>query len=244
MSNSSTTTMDRPVISNRELLLKTLPLPAAEVVDIGCGDGRLARMIAEHGRAKHVFGIECSLRQLEKAHEFPADERVSILEGIAQSLPFSAETIDIVIFFNSLHHIPEDAMDLALHEAARILRPDGLLYVCEPIAEGPFFTLCQPVDDETRVRAAAQDALGRVLRSPERSHLKLVKDLIYSNMVKLRSFDAFKERITSANPERDAIFEAKNQTLRAMFDDLAERDEDGAYLFEQPSYMILMQKVP
>ena len=81
------------------------------------------------------------------------------VEGAAEALPFPDASFDVVIFFNSLHHVSAESMDAALAEAARVLRRDGLLYVQEPSAQGPAFELLRPVNDETPVRKAAQQAL-------------------------------------------------------------------------------------
>src|SRR3954447_23970558 len=83
------------------------------------------------------------------------------LEGGAQALPLEDASADVVVFANSLHHVPGDLLDAALGEAARVLRPGGLLYLPEPVAEGPYFELVRAVDDETAVRAAAHAAIGR-----------------------------------------------------------------------------------
>ncbi len=67
---------------NHEVIVKTLALPGKRVIDVGCGDGTLVRLLASHGA--HVLGVECSPRQLAKAWaQTPVtDER--IIEGIGQ----------------------------------------------------------------------------------------------------------------------------------------------------------------
>jgi ubiquinone/menaquinone biosynthesis C-methylase UbiE len=56
-----------------------------------------------------------------------------------ERLPFAAAAFDLVLLFNSLHHVPVDRQGAALAEAARVLRPGGDLLVAEPLAEGPWF---------------------------------------------------------------------------------------------------------
>ena len=53
----------------------------------------------------------------------------------------------------------------ALAEARRVMRPDGAVYVAEPLAEGDFFALTSFVEDEVEVRAAAQAALAGAARA-------------------------------------------------------------------------------
>ncbi|MGE4281718.1 MAG: class I SAM-dependent methyltransferase, partial [Magnetospirillum sp.] len=93
---------------NADVIVETLDLEGKRVVDVGCGDGHLTRLMAKHGA--HVLGVECSPRQLAKAWKADkvADER--IVEGVGQALPAEDASADIVVFFNSLHHIPLEHM--------------------------------------------------------------------------------------------------------------------------------------
>ena len=119
------------------------------IVDVGCGDGALVRALANQGA--RMIGVEISAGQLEGARAHPpvADERY--VEGTGQALPLADDSADAVVFLQSLHHVPEEHMDAALAEAARVA---PLVYVQEPLAQGPFFDLVALVDDETRVRGA------------------------------------------------------------------------------------------
>ena len=107
-----------------------------------------------------AIGVETGAEPLARAraHEPVSDERY--VEGVGQALPLEDASADAVLFVQSLHHVPEDAMDAALAEAARVARPGGGVVVLEPLAEGPFFALVAMVDDETRVRALAQEAVA------------------------------------------------------------------------------------
>lgn len=226
-------------ISNHALLLETLApvLAGARICDVGCGDGRLARSLVEKGAASAI-GVECSPRQLAKARALPETSGVSIVEGVAEALPLPDAGVDVVIFFNSLHHVPPPAMDAAMAESARVLVPGGLVYVCEPVAEGPFYALCRPVDDEAEVRAKAQAAL----KDTHRHGLTVERDEIYRHVVRMPDFATFRDRLVSANAERDAIFARLEPQLRAAFERLAGRDDGGAFTFDQPGHMTLLRR--
>jgi SAM-dependent methyltransferase len=143
---------------------------------------------------------------------------------------------DYVVFFNSLHHVPAAVMAKALEEAARVLRPGGQVYVSEPIAEGPFFETCRPVDDETEVRARAYHALNNC------AALRPVREFRYLHTVQMRTFDAFRDRIISANTEREARFDAMRDDLRPLFEAKGTRTEDG-WEFDQPMRVNLLERV-
>lgn len=218
---------------NGDVIVETLALDGKRVIDVGCGDGSLARRLAKFGA--RVLGVECSPRQLAKARAAGAVPGVEIVEGVGQALPAPSGEADYVVFFNSLHHVPAEVMDKALEEAARVLRPGGRVYVSEPVAEGPFFQTCRPVDDETQVRARAYRALQscRALRP--------VQEIHYLHTVQMRTFDAFRDRIISANMEREARFDAMKDELRVLFEANGTRTADG-WEFDQPMRVNLLER--
>ncbi|WP_041794676.1 class I SAM-dependent methyltransferase [Pararhodospirillum photometricum] len=227
----------RPRHRNSEVLLAWVPVQGATVVDVGCGDGALARTLVQAGAAR-VVGLEVSARQLARAARTPLPPEVMILKGGAQALPLADASADAVIFFNSLHHVPKALMPQALAEAARVVRSGGWIYVGEPIAEGPHFDLLRPVDDETEVRAAALACVRQAVADG----LSLEREQEYLHTVRLASFEALRERTAAANPEREAVFDAHETSLRAAFDRLGRRDADGATLFDQPMRALLLRK--
>ena len=124
---------------HQDVMAALVPLPGAHVLDIGCGNGRITRLIA--GLGAHVVGIDPGQSQLEKARALPPLYGESYVFGVAENLPAADASADVVFFFNSLHHVPETAMDTALDEARRALKPNGWLFIAEPLAEGPQFLM-------------------------------------------------------------------------------------------------------
>src|SRR3954463_12998872 len=154
--------MAPPTRSPRDVLAALLPPDEPVVVDVGCGDGSLVRWLERNGA--RAIGIEVADEPLARAREHDRVGRERYEQAGAQALPLVDACADAVLFVNSLHHVPGELLEAALAEAARVLRPGGLLYVQEPLAEGPYFELLRPVDDETAVRAAAHAAIGRAAR--------------------------------------------------------------------------------
>ncbi|MBC7953671.1 MAG: class I SAM-dependent methyltransferase [Rhodospirillaceae bacterium] len=218
---------------NTDVIVETLALEGKRVIDVGCGDGSLVRHMAKFGA--QVLGVECSPRQLAKARAAAPAPRTEIVEGVGQALPAPSNEADVVVFFNSLHHVPPDLMGKALDEAARVLRPGGQVYVSEPLAEGLFFQTCRPVDDETQVRTLAYQALRNC------PALKPVQEFRYIHTVTMKTFAAFRDRILSANSEREARFDAMTEELHALFNANGSRSEDG-WSFEQPMRVNVLAK--
>ena len=105
------------------------------LIEAGCAAGDTARRLAELGA--RVLAVEPDELQAEKNRAAPAASGVTFVEAGAQALPAEDASMDGVLFFRSLHHVPRELMDAALGEAARVLKPDGFLYVAEPGMEGP-----------------------------------------------------------------------------------------------------------
>jgi SAM-dependent methyltransferase len=199
-----------------------------DVLDVGCGEGELVRRLVLAGA--RVVGLDPLAVALEHArHAGPPSPAARFVEGPAEALPFPGESFDVVIFFNSLHHVPAESMDAALAEAARVLRGGGVLYVQEPLAEGSFFEVVRAVEDETRVRAAAQDALRRATSEGRLVELASREAVITFSL----EFEHFCERMVSVDPARGAELNEHGSALRAAFERLGRQVRDG-YEFDQP----------
>ncbi len=99
------------------------PLAGRALLDLGCGSGLLCRLAADRGA--DVAGIDICPQLLEIARErTPAAD---LREGDMSALPFADASFDIVTAANALQFAPDPAEAFA--EAARVLRPRGLLVV-------------------------------------------------------------------------------------------------------------------
>lgn len=99
-------------------------LATGEYLDVGCGGLALPAYMKD---ARHIdfFGLDPYSRPV--ARKFP------FIAGCADFLPFSSECFDGVMFSSSLDHTINPKR--ALEEAARVLRPGGLLIVWETMRE-------------------------------------------------------------------------------------------------------------
>lgn len=210
-----------------KVLEEILTLEHAEIVDVGCGDGWLARAMAKRGA--YVTGVEISPKQLARARSFAPVGNEHFIQGSAEDLPLPTRSADIVIFFNALHHVDKQSLPKALSESARVLKSGGILYVSEPMAEGPYFELMKPVHDETQVRADAQ----RILTFAPEFGLVKERQLTHLDTITFADFDAFHDRITSINPHVRQRFEDDEANMRDHFEALGTENDEG-WKFDQP----------
>jgi 2-polyprenyl-6-hydroxyphenyl methylase/3-demethylubiquinone-9 3-methyltransferase len=105
----------------RALRVGLEPLPGRRVLDLGCGKGRFARRLAEAGA--EVVGLDLSAAMLAEA------TGVGRVRGSARRLPFAAATFDAVVAVEVFEHLA--AVEPALAEARRVLRPGGVLAIVD-----------------------------------------------------------------------------------------------------------------
>jgi len=183
---------------------------ARDVLDIGCGHGALARLLVRKSLA--VTGIDPAPGAIAAAQE-KVPEAQFMVAG-AEALPFDPGSFDACIFLNSLHHVPVPLMGQALREALRVLRPRGEVIVIEPLADGPYFEVMRPVEDETEIRRAAIAAIDALCASGAATG---PAPATYSRPTPVADVDAFIDGLARVDPARRAVAEAQRATLAALF---------------------------
>jgi SAM-dependent methyltransferase len=204
----------------------------ADVLDVGCGNGRLARQLAELGA--RVTAMEVSEAQLASARAAD-DGSVRYIVGRAEALPLPDSSVDLVVFRASLHHVETDQMGAALREAARVLRPGGVVYAAEPLAEGDFYALVAVVDNEDEVRIEAQ----RVLADAPAAGLALVATEDYELEALVGELDTLRRRMVAVDPARGAVFDARRPELERRFAELGEPADHGRRFTETMRAVVL-----
>lgn len=115
---------------NRELLLDPVMLglcgevSGLTVLDLGCGEGRFCRMLAE--REASTIGIDPTSELVREARR-RGDERAGWVMGTGEKLPFREEAFDLVVSYVTLVDIVDYVG--AIQESARVLKHRGSLVV-------------------------------------------------------------------------------------------------------------------
>jgi len=106
-------------------LLAQLPERCGRALEIGCGTGNFARLLA--ARAERVVALDISPQMIRLARERSASySNIDFLEGDAMSHQFPGEQFDCVATLTTLHHLPIEA---ALTKIRNILKPGGV-FLC------------------------------------------------------------------------------------------------------------------
>jgi SAM-dependent methyltransferase len=206
----------------RELIERHAPPPPATVLDIGGAAGAYAFWLAERGYAVHL--IDASPRLIGLARERNAGASrplASIRVGDARAVEFADQTADVVLMLGPLYHLV-DAGDrrTALREAARLLRPGGVL-----IAAG------------ISRWASALDALSRELLSDPRfasiveqdardgQHRNTTERVDYFTTAYFHRPDELQAEVAASGLEVEGLFGIEGPAW--MFPDFADRWADA-----------------
>ncbi|MCG2577107.1 class I SAM-dependent methyltransferase [Dechloromonas sp. XY25] len=102
------------------------------VLNIGVGNGSLERLGAKKGVCMYSLDpSEGAIERLRK--QCAAGERAKC--GLAQDIPFSSDTFDVVVMSEVLEHLNDSTLAAALSEVGRVLRPGGFLLASTPYRE-------------------------------------------------------------------------------------------------------------
>jgi 2-polyprenyl-3-methyl-5-hydroxy-6-metoxy-1,4-benzoquinol methylase len=106
------------------LILRALPDPCASALDVGCGEGALARELA--GRAKRVVAIDRHAPTLALARRHDVASNVELVLGDFLTHAFEPCSFEAVVSIAALHHM---GMAPALERMRALVQPGGALAV-------------------------------------------------------------------------------------------------------------------
>ena len=100
--------------------------PGSLLLDVGAADGRTTFLLADLGIEIAGFDISPKLvrRAVDRTLQAGLADRVTFFVGDADALPLADESVDYVLAYGVLHHLPDPRR--SVREFGRVLRPGGL----------------------------------------------------------------------------------------------------------------------
>ena len=132
-------------------MLRFLP-QNCRVLDIGCATGRASIALAKEGHA--VTGIDVAERLIEKARTTTEEHGLAITYHVCDplTLPFPDDAFDAVLMLKTYCYVPKRQNRVAwLKEIARVLKPNGWLFLVQYIIDG-IFDNYDPIHEENQQR--------------------------------------------------------------------------------------------
>lgn len=98
-----------------------------DIVDIGCGTGRLLRRIRERWPYARLIGVDPAEGMVKKARQMMPDS--TFIVSPAESIPLPDASVDLVFSTTSFHHWSDQLQ--GIREIRRILRSGGQFFLSD-----------------------------------------------------------------------------------------------------------------
>ena len=97
------------------------------VLDIGCGSGRLLRKVHEYWPQAHLYGVDPAQKMLEVARPLTPEARFYL--GCGEALPLPDASVDLALSTISFHHWHDQSA--GVREVVRVLRAGGAFLLAD-----------------------------------------------------------------------------------------------------------------
>ena len=219
-----------------EIYNQLLALDDKHILELGCGSAVITRDIASAGRNRRITALEVD--EVAHAKNIQVTDLPNVSFGLAgaQAIPLADATVDVVLMFKSLHHVPVDQMDAAMREIKRVLKPGGLAYISEPVFSGAFNDILRLFHDESKVRAAAFETVKRAVAE---GLFDLVEEVFFNSPVKFEDYTDFENKILKATHTHHNLDDELHALVKQRFE--RHVGEDGAH-FLMPIRVDLLRR--
>lgn len=141
------------------------------VLDIACGSGYGANLLLKNG-AKFVYGIDISDEAIAYCKKNYKNKNLQFNVGNVEKIPMNNESVDVIVSFETLEHVNEDAQNKFMIEINRILKKDGILLISTPNA------LVSPIGNKYHLKELSCSEFENYLKS----NFKFVKIYFQSDI--------------------------------------------------------------
>jgi SAM-dependent methyltransferase len=125
--------IDRAALAAFAEIVRTDP---GTIADVGCGPGRVAAFLSNHGL--DAVGVDASNSMLELGRH--AHPHIQFESGALHSLPYAAATLRGAVYWYSIIHTPPAELAGVFTELSRVLRPEGDVLFAFQAGEGTAVT--------------------------------------------------------------------------------------------------------
>lgn len=203
------------LVNEVALMLTELPFAGARVLELGCGKAEKTRLLAETSGLEAIWALEVDEIQHQRNLQLVDLPNVTFLQGGAEAIPAADESFDLVLMFKSLHHVPQQFMDQALGEIARVLKPGGLAWISEPVFAGELNEVFRLFHNEQIVREAAFAAISKAVAE---GRLGLKKQLFFNTRSYFENFAQFDQRMIQVTHTNHQLSPALYAQVKEKFE--------------------------
>jgi tRNA (cmo5U34)-methyltransferase len=109
-------------------LLEAMPGAIRDLLDLGCGDARLAKLVLDHHpEIERVVAVDTSEPMLALARsDLQSDERVEIRRHDLNESLLPLGSFHVVVSGFAVHHVSDERKQELFREIVEVLRPGGV----------------------------------------------------------------------------------------------------------------------
>jgi len=219
-----------------EIFESVLSLDNQNILELGCGDATLTRLIATTGSGRSITATEVDSICHEKNLLISDLPNVEFSLSGCENIPSGNNHFDTVFMFKSFHHVPTNQMSASLQEIKRVLKPGGIAYISEPIFCGDFNNILRIFHNEEAVRNAAFNALREAV---DRKVFLLIDELFFNTLTSFQSFKEFEKKVIGTTHTQHILSNEQHNKVKSLFNETYAKN-NGDFII--PIRVDLLQK--
>lgn len=153
----------------KEILVRLPCVSGSLALDIGCGAGRVARLIATLFPEVKVFGVDISHEVIQQSKSLDLSRTIQFLQANELELPFRDGSFNVATCRMSIHHYPDILAHL--REVRRVLAPGGTYLIIDILPEDEWEPLLNQVFTSAEIDGHGDGHLRYYTVSDLKSHL-------------------------------------------------------------------------
>lgn len=115
-------------LAGKVLRQADLPIAGSDIIEIGCGTGLNTEWLAT--QAASITALDFSEKMLRRAATRIQDSKARFIQHDVRTIwPLADDAADVIVAMLILEHV--EHLQPVFAEAARVLRPNGELFICE-----------------------------------------------------------------------------------------------------------------
>jgi ubiquinone/menaquinone biosynthesis C-methylase UbiE len=217
-------------------IIESIELDNKNILELGCGAASNTRVIAQTGNNRNITALEVDEIQHEKNLLINDLPNVKFVLSGAQEIPLQDSSIDVVFMFKSLHHVPYELIPKAFEEIKRVLKPNGFLYISEPIFYGQYNEVLRIFHDEQKVR---QNAFSMIEKFVDNDSFSLRDEIFFNDSITFNSFEEFEDKLIKATYQDHKLDDKLYEKTKKQF---ALHTINGKTKFLKPIRVDILQK--
>lgn len=94
------------------------------ILEIGCGNGELCRLMA--GKSRNIFGVDLSENMIENAEKMSSEKNIKFINADILTCLFEPNSFDYIVSVATFHHLPYSEI---LEKSKQWLKEGGTLLI-------------------------------------------------------------------------------------------------------------------